>query len=56
MQLQDRDERLGWLGDLPERMRKLAGSKPDLSARMGFSEEEKLKVKQIPGELERTEP
>ncbi|XP_030906085.2 coiled-coil domain-containing protein 78 [Melopsittacus undulatus] len=44
VQLQDRDERLGWLGDLPERMGKLTGSKPDLSARMGFSEEEKLKI------------
>ncbi|XP_061329676.1 coiled-coil domain-containing protein 78 isoform X3 [Pezoporus flaviventris] len=44
VQLQDGDERLGWLGDLPERMGKLAGSKPDLSARMGFSEEEKLKI------------
>ncbi|XP_062467932.1 coiled-coil domain-containing protein 78 isoform X1 [Pezoporus occidentalis] len=44
VQLQDGDERLGWLRDLPERMGKLAGSKPDLSARMGFSEEEKLKI------------
>ncbi|XP_061206678.1 coiled-coil domain-containing protein 78 isoform X2 [Neopsephotus bourkii] len=44
VQLQDGDERLGWLGDLPERMGKVTGSKPDLSARMGFSEEEKLKI------------
>ncbi|KAM9555263.1 coiled-coil domain-containing protein 78 [Guaruba guarouba] len=44
VQLQDRDERLGQLRDLPERMGKLTGSKPDLSDRMGFSEEEKLKI------------
>lgn len=57
MQLQDRNERLYMgPGDLQERMGTLAGSKPDLSARMVFSEEEKLKVKEILGELERTEP
>lgn len=55
MQLQDRNEGPYHLGDLQERMGKLAGSKTDLSARMVFSEEEKLKVKQILWELERTE-
>uniref|UniRef100_A0A8B9MKE9 DUF4472 domain-containing protein n=1 Tax=Accipiter nisus TaxID=211598 RepID=A0A8B9MKE9_9AVES len=44
VQLQDRNERLYHLGDLQERMGKLAGSKTDLSARMIFSEEEKLKI------------
>ncbi|KAM6378914.1 coiled-coil domain-containing protein 78 isoform 2-T2 [Pluvialis apricaria] len=44
VQLQDRNERLYGLGDLQERMGKLAVSKPDLSARMVFSEEEKLKI------------
>ncbi|NWH46822.1 CCD78 protein, partial [Fregata magnificens] len=44
VQLQDRNERLYRLGDLQERMGKLAGSKTDLSARMVFSEEEKLKI------------
>ncbi|NXL39883.1 CCD78 protein, partial [Glaucidium brasilianum] len=44
VQLQDRNERLYQLGDVQERMGKLAGSKPDLSARMVFSEEEKLKI------------
>ncbi|XP_047915962.2 coiled-coil domain-containing protein 78 isoform X1 [Anser cygnoides] len=45
VQLQDRNERLYMgLGDLQERMGTLAGSKTDLSARMVFSEEEKLKI------------
>ncbi|NWZ18509.1 CCD78 protein, partial [Asarcornis scutulata] len=45
MQLQDRNERLYMgPGDLQEKMGTLAGSKPDLSARMVFSEEEKLKI------------
>ncbi|XP_075575032.1 coiled-coil domain-containing protein 78 [Pelecanus crispus] len=44
VQLQDRNERLYGLTDLQERMEKLAGSKTDLSARMVFSEEEKLKI------------
>ncbi|NXJ57775.1 CCD78 protein, partial [Spizaetus tyrannus] len=44
MKLQDRNERPYRLGDLQERMGKLAGSKTDLSARMVFSEEEKLKI------------
>ncbi|XP_014811149.1 PREDICTED: coiled-coil domain-containing protein 78 [Calidris pugnax] len=44
VQLQDRSERLYRLGDLQERTGKLAGSKPDSSARMGLSEEEKLKI------------
>ncbi|NXE29828.1 CCD78 protein, partial [Ardeotis kori] len=44
VQLQDRNERLHRLGDLQERMGKLAGSKTDLSARIIFSEEEKLKI------------
>ncbi|XP_010565354.1 PREDICTED: coiled-coil domain-containing protein 78 [Haliaeetus leucocephalus] len=44
VQLQDRNERPYLLGDLQERMGKLAGSKTDLSARMIFSEEEKLKI------------
>ncbi|XP_009678567.2 coiled-coil domain-containing protein 78 [Struthio camelus] len=45
VQLQDRDERLYTkLGDMQERMGKLAGSKTDLSARLVFSEEEKLKI------------
>ncbi|NXN71127.1 CCD78 protein, partial [Himantopus himantopus] len=44
VQLQDRNERQYGLGDLQERMGKLAGSKPDASARMAFSEEEKLKI------------
>ncbi|NXU22498.1 CCD78 protein, partial [Thalassarche chlororhynchos] len=44
VQLQDRNERLCGLRDLQERMGKLAGSKTDLSARMVFSEEEKLKI------------
>lgn len=57
MQLQDRNERLyAGFGDVQERMGRLAGSKPDLSPRTIFNEEEKLKVKEIPGELERTEP
>jgi len=47
VQLQDRNERLHGLGNLQERMGKLAGSETDFSARMVFSEEEKLKVKQI---------
>lgn len=55
MQLQDGNERLYGLGDLQERMGKPAGSKTDLSAGMVFSEKEKLKVKQILEELERTE-
>ncbi|NXL68225.1 CCD78 protein, partial [Chordeiles acutipennis] len=44
VQLQERNERLYGLQDLPERMGKLAGSKPDLSARRVFSEEDKLKI------------
>ncbi|KAM6244302.1 coiled-coil domain-containing protein 78 [Spheniscus humboldti] len=44
VQLQDRNERLYGLGDLQERMEKLAGSKTDLSARVVLSEEEKLKI------------
>ncbi|NXK17022.1 CCD78 protein, partial [Arenaria interpres] len=44
VQLQDRSERRYGLGDLQERTGKLAGSKPDSSARMGLSEEEKLKI------------
>ncbi|XP_029857677.1 coiled-coil domain-containing protein 78 isoform X2 [Aquila chrysaetos chrysaetos] len=44
VQLQGRNERSYRLGDLQERMGKLAGSKTDLSARMVFSEEEKLKI------------
>ncbi|NXA20246.1 CCD78 protein, partial [Ibidorhyncha struthersii] len=44
VQLQDRNERLYGLGDLQERMGKLAGSKPDVSTRTVFSEEEKLKI------------
>ncbi|PKU29707.1 coiled-coil domain-containing protein 78 [Limosa lapponica baueri] len=44
VQLQDRSERLYGLGDLQERTGKLAGSKPDPSARMGLSEEEKLQI------------
>ncbi|XP_059682613.1 coiled-coil domain-containing protein 78 [Gavia stellata] len=44
VQLQDGNERLYGHGDLQERMGKLAGSKTHLSARMVFSEEEKLKI------------
>ncbi|NWW91129.1 CCD78 protein, partial [Rhynochetos jubatus] len=44
VQLQDRNERLYGLGDLQEKMGKLAVSKTDLSARMVISEEEKLKI------------
>nr|XP_009940213.1 PREDICTED: coiled-coil domain-containing protein 78 [Opisthocomus hoazin] len=44
VQLQDRNERLHGLGNLQERMGKLAGSETDFSARMVFSEEEKLKI------------
>ncbi|NXE79456.1 CCD78 protein, partial [Cochlearius cochlearius] len=44
VQLEDRNERLYGLGDLQERTGKLAGSKTDSSARMVFSEEEKLKI------------
>ncbi|KAF1664652.1 Coiled-coil domain-containing protein 78, partial [Aptenodytes patagonicus] len=44
VQLQDRNERLYGLRDLQERMEKLAGSKTNLSARVVFSEEEKLKI------------
>ncbi|XP_009889863.1 PREDICTED: coiled-coil domain-containing protein 78 [Charadrius vociferus] len=44
VQLQDRNERLYGLGDLQERMEKLSGSKPDVSTRMVYSEEEKLKI------------
>ncbi|NXT56514.1 CCD78 protein, partial [Pluvianellus socialis] len=44
VQLQDGNARPYGLGDLQERMGKLAGSKQDLSARMAFSEEEKLKI------------
>ncbi|NWH66861.1 CCD78 protein, partial [Geococcyx californianus] len=44
VQLQERNERLYQLGDLQERVEKLPGSKTDLSARMVFSEEEKLKI------------
>ncbi|XP_042665225.1 coiled-coil domain-containing protein 78 [Centrocercus urophasianus] len=45
VQLQDRNERLhAGFGDVQERMMRLAGSKPDLSPRTVFSEEEKLKI------------
>ncbi|XP_013817134.2 coiled-coil domain-containing protein 78 isoform X1 [Apteryx mantelli] len=45
VQLQDRNERLYMkLGDMQERMGKLAGSKTDLSSRLVFTEEEKLKI------------
>ncbi|NXX23216.1 CCD78 protein, partial [Podargus strigoides] len=44
MCLQERTEGLYGLGDLQERMGKLAGSKADLSARTVFGEEEKLKI------------
>ncbi|NWW50544.1 CCD78 protein, partial [Pedionomus torquatus] len=44
VQLQDRSERLNGLRDQQERTGKLAGSKPDLSARMDLGEEEKLKI------------
>ncbi|XP_074014799.1 coiled-coil domain-containing protein 78 [Numenius arquata] len=44
VQLQDRSERLYGIGDLQERTGNLAGSKLGLSARMGLSEEEKLKI------------
>ncbi|XP_048818022.1 coiled-coil domain-containing protein 78 [Lagopus muta] len=45
VQLQDRNERLhAGFGDVQERMTRLAGSKPDLSPRTVFSEEEKLKI------------
>uniref|UniRef100_A0A8D0H1Z0 Coiled-coil domain containing 78 n=1 Tax=Sphenodon punctatus TaxID=8508 RepID=A0A8D0H1Z0_SPHPU len=45
VQLQDRNERLyEKLGELQERMTKLAGSKTDLSSKLVFSEEEKLKI------------
>ncbi|XP_032303610.1 coiled-coil domain-containing protein 78 isoform X3 [Coturnix japonica] len=45
VQLQDRNERLyAGFGDVQERMGRLTGSKPDLSPRMIFSEEEKLKI------------
>ncbi|NXK10618.1 CCD78 protein, partial [Herpetotheres cachinnans] len=42
--MKDRNGRLYQLEDLQKRMEKLAGSKTDLSARMVFSEEEKLKI------------
>ncbi|KYO32479.1 coiled-coil domain-containing protein 78 isoform A [Alligator mississippiensis] len=45
VQLQDRNERLyAKLGELQEKMGKLAGSKTDLSSRLVFNEEEKLKI------------
>ncbi|XP_074454455.1 coiled-coil domain-containing protein 78 [Larus michahellis] len=44
VRLQDRNERPYGRRDPQERMGKLAGSKPDLSARTGFNEEEKLKI------------
>ncbi|XP_073219149.1 coiled-coil domain-containing protein 78 isoform X4 [Lepidochelys kempii] len=45
VQLQDRNERLYTkLGELQEKMGNLAGSKTDLSSRLVFSEEEKLKI------------
>ncbi|NXS95757.1 CCD78 protein, partial [Jacana jacana] len=44
VQLQDRSERLYGLGELQERKGKLAGSKPDLSARMSLGEKEKLEI------------
>nr|XP_005313619.1 coiled-coil domain-containing protein 78 isoform X1 [Chrysemys picta bellii]XP_042703858.1 coiled-coil domain-containing protein 78 isoform X1 [Chrysemys picta bellii] len=45
VQLQDRNERLYTkLEELQEKMGKLAGSKTDLSSRLVFSEEEKLKI------------
>ncbi|PIO25529.1 hypothetical protein AB205_0182180, partial [Aquarana catesbeiana] len=45
VQLLDRNERLyAKLNELQEKMGKLAGSKTDLSSRLVFSEEEKLKI------------
>ncbi|XP_069066659.1 coiled-coil domain-containing protein 78 [Pleurodeles waltl] len=45
VQLQDRNERLYVkLGELQEKMGQLAGSKTDLSSKLIFSEEEKLKI------------
>ncbi|XP_054246878.1 coiled-coil domain-containing protein 78 [Indicator indicator] len=44
VKLQDRSKELQQLRDLQERTGKLPGSKPDLPARVGFSEEEKLKM------------
>ncbi|NXA50700.1 CCD78 protein, partial [Nothocercus julius] len=45
VQLQDRNERLCMkLGDMQEKVGKLAGSKTDLPARLVFIEEEKLKI------------
>ncbi|XP_054017234.1 coiled-coil domain-containing protein 78 [Dryobates pubescens] len=44
VKLQDRGEELKQLRDLQERPGKLNGSRPDLPARVGFSEEEKLKM------------
>ncbi|NWH75295.1 CCD78 protein, partial [Piaya cayana] len=44
VQPRDRNERPYQLGDLLEGMERLPGSKTDLSARMVFSEEEKLKI------------
>ncbi|XP_068099682.1 coiled-coil domain-containing protein 78 [Hyperolius riggenbachi] len=45
IQLQDRNERLyAKLNEMQDKMGKLAGSKTDLSSRLVFSEEEKLKI------------
>uniref|UniRef100_A0A803J9W8 Coiled-coil domain-containing 78 n=1 Tax=Xenopus tropicalis TaxID=8364 RepID=A0A803J9W8_XENTR len=45
VQLQDRNERLyAKLGELQDKMGKLAGSKTDLSSKLVLSEEEKLKI------------
>ncbi|XP_061847898.1 coiled-coil domain-containing protein 78 [Colius striatus] len=44
VQLQGRNEKLSHLTDLQESTGKLPASKPDLSARMVFDEEEKLKI------------
>ncbi|NXU58728.1 CCD78 protein, partial [Turnix velox] len=43
-QLQGRNERPYRLPDLQEKVKKMPASKPDISARTGFSEEEKLKI------------
>nr|XP_015215477.1 PREDICTED: coiled-coil domain-containing protein 78-like [Lepisosteus oculatus] len=45
IQLRDKNERLfSKLGDLQDKLGQLAGSKTDLSSKLVFSEEEKLKV------------
>lgn len=45
VQLEDRSQEMQQPGDPQEEMGKLAGSRTDFPARMGLSEEEKLKVK-----------